>query len=151
MDFFNKLGNIASDTYKKTSEKTTKIAKETKTKLKISDNKSKIKDLYEEIGKLIYQKHVREEEIAIDDDISSHCKEIDELSKEIENYQSEILAMREKKICTNCNAEIEKSSNYCANCGAEQPKIEEEEKPEEDNEEVKEAEVVEEKTENGEN
>ena len=54
MGFFNDLG-------KKTSETTSKIAKETKLKMKINENKGKVSDLYEEIGKKVYEKHVREE------------------------------------------------------------------------------------------
>ena len=44
MDFFNKLGNIASKTYKNASQKTGEIAKEAKIKMKMNENKSKIND-----------------------------------------------------------------------------------------------------------
>ena len=47
MEFFDKLTKKASETYKGAAEKTGKIAKEAKLKLKISDNKSKINDIYE--------------------------------------------------------------------------------------------------------
>ena len=63
MDFFDKLGKKASETYKGAAEKTSKIAKETKLKMAINENKSKINDLYEEIGKKIYENHVREEKV----------------------------------------------------------------------------------------
>ena len=56
MGFFSDLG-------KKTSETTSKIAKETKLKLKINENKGKIDDIYEEIGKKVYEKHIREEKV----------------------------------------------------------------------------------------
>ena len=55
MDFWDKLTKKASETYKGASEKTGKIAKEAKLKLKINENKSKIEDLYTEIGKKVYQ------------------------------------------------------------------------------------------------
>ena len=58
MGFFNDLG-------KKTTEATSKITKETKLKLKMNENKGKISDLYEEIGKKVYEKHIREENINI--------------------------------------------------------------------------------------
>ena len=35
MDFFNKIGDIANKTYKKTSQKTGEIAKEAKLKMKM--------------------------------------------------------------------------------------------------------------------
>ena len=57
MDFFDKLSKKASETYKVTAEKTTKIAKETKLKLEISNYKSNMEDLYKIVGKKIYQKY----------------------------------------------------------------------------------------------
>ena len=44
MEFFNKLGNIASETYKKTSKKTGDLAKEAKIRMKMNEDKGKIKD-----------------------------------------------------------------------------------------------------------
>ena len=56
MEFFDKLTKKATETYKGAAEKTSKMAKEAKLKIKINENKAKIKDLYEEIGKKVYQK-----------------------------------------------------------------------------------------------
>jgi len=126
MDFFNKLGNIANKTYKSASQKTGELAKEAKIKLKMNENKSKINDLYEEIGKIIYQKHIHGEEVKIEEDVNAYCKQIDELSKEIEKYQEEVLALKNKRICENCYAEIELKSKYCPHCGFEQPEEEKE-------------------------
>ena len=51
MDFFDKLGKKATEAYKVTADKTGKIAKETKLKFKMGELKTKIEDIYEEIGK----------------------------------------------------------------------------------------------------
>ena len=77
MGFFSDLG-------KKTTETTGKIARETKLKLKISENKGKIEDIYEEIGKKVYEKHIREENIDIKADLAEECSKLDALSQEIE-------------------------------------------------------------------
>lgn len=121
MKFFDKIGNIANKTYKSASQKTGELAKEAKIKMKVSETKGKIKDLYEEIGKIIYQKHINGEEVKIQEDLNAYCSQIDELSKDIEKYQEEILALRNKRICGNCYVEIELSSKYCPHCGCEQP------------------------------
>ena len=47
MDFFSKLGNMASETYKKTSKKTGDLAKEAKIRMKMNEDKAHVKDLYE--------------------------------------------------------------------------------------------------------
>ena len=90
MEFFEKLGKKASETYKSAAEKTNKLASETKLKLKISDNKSKIKDIYTEIGKKVYQKYTLDENLCIKEDIKEELERIDELSNEIKGLKSKI-------------------------------------------------------------
>lgn len=120
MDFFNKLGNIANKTYKSASQKTGELAKEAKLKMKMNENKAKIKDLYEEIGKIIYQKHIHEEEVKIKEDLNTYCSQIDEISKEQEKLQEELLTLKNKRICENCYTEIDLNVKYCPHCGFEQ-------------------------------
>ena len=91
MEFLDKLTKKASETYKGAAEKTSKFAKETKLKMKISDNKSKIDDIYEEIGRKVYQKHILGEDINIKTDLEEECKQMD------------------------------KEAKYCPKCGTEQP------------------------------
>lgn len=123
MEFFDKLGKKATEAYKITADKTGKLAKETKLKIKISDLKSQINDLYEEIGKNVYQKHIREDEEAnkeIEEDISHLCTKIDVLSDEIDSLLEQCLELKDRKQCKNCYKEIDKNDKYCPNCGAKQ-------------------------------
>ena len=143
MDFLNKLSNMASETYKKTSKKTGEIAKEAKIRMKMNEDKGKIKDLYHEIGKIVYQKHIQKEELSIEEDLNSYCSQIDELSAEVEKALDEILKLRGKRICEKCHEEIDYKVKFCPSCGTEQPEILDEEKDEQI-EEVKEAEIIEE-------
>lgn len=113
MGFFNDLG-------KKTSQTTSKIAKETKLKVKIAENKGKIKSIYEEIGKKVYENHIRKEKVEIDEFILDDCSNIDNLSKEIEEARMEILELNNKKLCKNCSYEIEKEAEFCSKCGVKQ-------------------------------
>ena len=79
MEIFNKIGDFANKTYQKTTQKTGEIAKEAKIKFKMNDDKSKINNLYQEIGKAIYRKHSNSEEISIDEELNSYCTQIDDL------------------------------------------------------------------------
>ena len=117
MGFFNEIG-------KKTSEATNKITKQTKLKLKINDNKNKIENIYEEIGKKVYEKHVREENISIKEELQEECSKIDELSKEIEVARKEILKLNDKIQCPKCYAEIEKEAAFCSKCGQKLDEVE---------------------------
>ncbi len=121
MDFFDKLTKKATETYKGAAEKTGKIAKEAKLKMKINDNKSKINDLYQEIGKKVYQKHTANEELCIKKDLEEECAKIDILSAEIDTYHKEILNLSDVKACINCKETIDKEAKFCPKCGTEQP------------------------------
>lgn len=113
MGIFNDIGTKATET-------TNKIKQETKLKFKINDNKSKILDVYEEIGKKVYEKHVREENIDIKNDLKEECEKIDKLSNEIEIARNEILKLNKKMQCHNCYAEIDCKCKFCPECGAKQ-------------------------------
>lgn len=139
MDFFNKLGKKVSATYDATAEKTGKFAKEAKLRMKINENKSDINDLYKEIGKKVYEKHIREENIEIKTELEEECTKIDVLSEEIENCLKSILELKDRKQCAKCHTEIDLDNAFCPKCGEKQPEVE-----------VKEAEVIVEELENAE-
>ena len=120
MDFFNKLGKKASETCKATTEITGKITKEAKLKMKMNENKADIKELYNAIGKKVYEKHVREENIDISKELEEELTQIDVLSAEIETCLKELLEMKEKKQCLSCHSEIDLTNAFCPNCGAKQ-------------------------------
>ena len=122
MDFFDKLGKKASDTYKYTAEKTTKFAKETKLKMKMNENKSEINEIYKQIGKKVYEKHVIDDVINIKEELEEECTKIDVLSQENENILKEVLTLKDRKKCPGCFEQIDKDDQYCPNCGTKQTK-----------------------------
>ena len=124
MGFFDNLSKKASAAYDATAEKTGKLAKEAKLRMKINENKSDINDLYKEIGRKVYEKHVREENIDIKSELEEECTKIDVLSAEIETCLKSILELKDKKQCEKCHAEIEAKNAFCPKCGAQQPGIE---------------------------
>lgn len=124
MEFFEKIGDAASKTYKFTAEKTSKIAKETKIKMQINEHKGDIKDLYIEIGQNVFEKYVKNEELDLSD-LEAKCEMIQDLSDKIVACKDEILKLKEKRQCKNCYEEINLDSNFCPNCGMKQEQIEE--------------------------
>lgn len=119
MEIFEKIGDAASKTYKYTAEKTSKIAKETKLKIKINEYKREIEDIYREIGETIYEKSVTDQELN-KEEILGKCEAIDNITEKIVECKDELLNLKERKQCKNCYQEIEMASNYCPNCGCEQ-------------------------------
>lgn len=133
LEILEKIGDAASKTYKYTAEKTSKIAKETKMKMKINEYKREIDGIYREIGETVYEKFVVDEEVDREE-IKVKCASIDCLTDKIVDCKNEILKLKEKRQCKNCYAEIEKSANYCPNCGFEQDIIQNELKQEQEHE-----------------
>ena len=123
MEIFDKIGEVASQTYKYTTEKADKIAKETKLKMKMNENKSKIENLYNEIGEAVYRRHISVNKENFDEEINNACEEIDKISKQIEQQNNELLNLKDRKLCQNCHEKIEKESKYCPNCGMEQNEV----------------------------
>ena len=126
MDFFDKIGKTAAEAYKITADKTGKIAKETKLKMKMNELKSEVNNIYKEIGKKVYEKHIIKEDISIKKDLKEECEKIDVLSEEIEEILTECLKLKDKKQCPACHKEIDKEYQYCPNCGKKQKEIKEE-------------------------
>ncbi len=113
MNFFYELA-------KKTTEKTTNVGRKTNLKIKIAEDKMKIEDLYEEIGKKIYENHVRENKVDDEKIIREYCFKIDLISKEIEEARKEILELNNMKMCKKCFAQIEVDDMFCCKCGEKQ-------------------------------
>ena len=123
MDFFEKLTKKASETYKTAAEKTNKLANETKLKLKMNDCKSKINDLYKEIGRKVYEKYTLDGNLDIKADIETELNNIQSLVDEIKSCEKQMLELSNIKECINCNSQMEMSARFCPVCGAEQPEI----------------------------
>ena len=70
--------------------------------MKINENKSKINELYQEIGRKVYQKHTANEDLCIKKDLEEECAKIDIISAEIEKYHKEILELSNLKNCVKC-------------------------------------------------
>lgn len=126
MDFFDKITKKASEAYKITADKTGKIAKDTKIKLKQSELKSNVSDLYEEIGKKVYQNYLQKQD-DIPEEIKEDCIKIDVLNDEIERLLNESLDLKNQKQCPYCYSKINKDDKYCHECGKKQEVDKEEE------------------------
>lgn len=140
MDFFNKLGKKASQTYQATKEKATNLSDELKLRGKISEKKEKMEKLYKEIGEIVFNE-VKDGKDASRDVILPKCDEISKIKDEISKLEAEILAVKKIKKCTNCGTEIDINAEFCSKCGKEQPKVEKVEIKEEPTQ-VENAEVV---------
>jgi len=116
----NKIGETAMKACRYTAETTGKIAREIKLKARMADNKSKIKELYEDIGRRVYENHIVDVKTDENIDFKKDCEEIDKLANEVEDIRMQILNLKDLKQCPKCYYEIDLEFHFCPNCGKEQ-------------------------------
>ena len=120
MGFFDNLSKKATETYKNTTDKTNRMAREMKLKSYIGENKNKIERIYTEIGRKVHEKHIEGKTDEIEAYIKPELDEIAQVTRKIENMNTEIRAINNLKLCDNCFAEINLDSKFCPKCGAKQ-------------------------------
>lgn len=113
----SKLSKTAVRTYRYAAEATGKIAKEFKLKSQMAENKSQIQEIYEDIGKQVYEKYLLKETLDIQTDFEEDCSMIDILANEVEDIRMELLNLKDLKQCPKCHYEIDLEYHYCPNCG----------------------------------
>lgn len=116
----NKIGETAIKTYRHAAQTTSKITREIKLKAQMADKKSQIQEIYEEIGKRVYEKHILKEKLDIQLDFKEDCAILDTLANDVENIRIEILNLNNLQQCSKCHYEIDLEFHYCPNCGKEQ-------------------------------
>lgn len=112
--------NFFMDNNEEKDNKINRTIKKTKLKAKMALQKEKITDIYEEIGRKVYEKHIREEKLNIKEDLKNECSKIDEISRQIEEERKIVLELNNKKQCPNCFSELKSYFNFCSNCGYKQ-------------------------------
>ena len=120
MEMIDKIGKKAADTYHHAAKATGKLAREIKLKTMLSENKAKVTELYENIGKNVYEKYLLEEQIEIQNELLHDCTMIDIIASEVEDIRMELLKLRDLKQCPYCHYEIDLEYSFCPNCGKEQ-------------------------------
>lgn len=123
-----KVGDTATTTYNTVADKSGKLIEETKLKIAISDKETDIDEVYEEIGKAVYNAYKAGEDVG--KEFTKQSKKIDKLNEEIKEMNKKILFNKSLRVCETCGETISLQSKFCTNCGEKQKpvKIKEEKK-----------------------
>lgn len=111
-DALNKTKEVLNVAYKKTDE----VVTIEKLKFSIASLKSKREKDYADLGRIYYE--LIKESTEIDDNTRNLVDAISEKSEEIARLNEDIQNIKNKRVCPNCNANIDVNSAFCNNCGA---------------------------------
>ena len=129
-EFLGNLGKIVSEkaevVSKVTGEVVEVVAKKAEQTMEVTKIKSQIRTMernnqrdYKDIGKMIYERYKKGEEV--DADMRELCEAISEREEEICKSKEEIAALKGMEVCQKCHAHVDTSSRYCQKCGAKLP------------------------------
>ena len=104
----SKAKDSAVQVTKTVIEKTNNIVNQTKLKFSISETESKIKDIYTEIGKSVYENYKSTGEVI--DDMEEKFGKIDAMAEEVNE-------LKENVKCPKCGAYNHSDDVYCSKCG----------------------------------
>ncbi len=120
MGFFDNLGKKVTDAGQKTIQKTHELSEVARINSLISQNESKINNLYYQIGKLFVSIHGSD----CGEEFSGMVSAVAELEQQSMEYRRLIQDIRGVRRCEQCGAEVSRESAFCSSCGAAMPKSE---------------------------
>lgn len=119
MGFFDDLGKKVTDAGQKTMQKAQEMSEVARINSLISQNESKINNVYYQIGKLfvsIYGNDCREE-------FAGMVATVAELEQQNATYKKQIQDVKGIQHCEKCGAEVAMGVAFCSSCGAAMPKV----------------------------
>ena len=121
-EFLDKIKDGASKTKdaaerlaKEVAKRTSNAITSTKLSYAINDANNKIKDIYAEIGKTMYEKYLDNGE---ESDFASEFEKISVLMQDIEILETKKAELKNVLRCAECSTLNPTTSEYCAKCGA---------------------------------
>lgn len=121
-DFFDKVKeqaykakDNASKITKQIVDKTGNIVGQTKLAFAANETEDKIKDIFAELGKTVYEKYKADGDIC--ECMEERCKKIDVLYEEVAELRSKLAELKDSIKCQNCGEFNKKSADFCSKCG----------------------------------
>ncbi|QSX05308.1 zinc ribbon domain-containing protein [Sedimentibacter sp. zth1] len=123
MEFFKGIGNKISKTSQEAVKKTKELAEVSRLNSEISAEERNIITIYQNIGKLYFDKYKNEE----CSEFAEYINNVKEGLEKIETAKEEVKLLKGKRTCPKCGAELEVETVFCSMCGQKMPEIEKEE------------------------
>lgn len=101
---------------KAAASKTENTVSKAKIKFAIGETEGKIKAIYEEIGKKMYESYL--ENGAFDDELKAEYEKVDALNEELDELNLQISELKAMVKCDSCGSYNKNDSEYCSKCGS---------------------------------
>jgi predicted RNA-binding Zn-ribbon protein involved in translation (DUF1610 family) len=108
--------------FENVGKKMGEVVEVTKLNSAINNEEDKIKKLYTEIGRKVYERFTAGGTAC--EDVLEECSAVKASYEEIENLRNKILQAKNLKKCTKCGEALELNIVFCPKCGEKQPVIE---------------------------
>jgi RNA polymerase subunit RPABC4/transcription elongation factor Spt4 len=117
MSFWDDLSRKVSQGTRTLSQKSGELLEIAKVKLDIASEKGRISNLYEEIGRVVYEDYRKgnlKEKPVLD-----KCQLIDEIYYKINRLNRKVVQIKGGSLCEGCGEVVGASQRYCHMCGRE--------------------------------
>lgn len=115
MSFFDDLGKNISSKSQAASAAVKEKTETLKLNNAISAQKARQKDIFTEIGRIYYELHKDDEDIAAE--LVELFNQVKTIQTEIDSLSDQLSGLKKTVTCPQCGAEIAKGVAFCSNCG----------------------------------
>lgn len=97
-------------------DKTNNLITQTKLNFAVSETEGKIKEIYTQMGKKVYEKHLNGDDVY--EELEESCMKIDDLMAEAADLREKLAEVKDSVKCSECGEYNKKTSIYCSKCGS---------------------------------
>lgn len=116
MSFIDDAINKTKEVFDVACKKTDEVVTTQKQKFSIASLESKREKDFADLGRIYFE--LAKNNTDLTDEARNLVDAISEKNEEIARLNQDIQNTKNKRICPNCNANIDMNSVYCNNCGA---------------------------------
>ena len=116
MSFIDDAINKTKEVFDVACKKTDEVVTTQKQKFSIASLESKREKDFADLGRIYFE--LAKNSTDLTDEARNLVDAISEKNEEIARLNQDIQNTKNKRICPNCNANIDMNSVYCNNCGA---------------------------------
>jgi hypothetical protein len=118
MSVLDNITRKVTDTAKAAAKISSGVVEVTRLNMNISAEEEKIRKLYAEMGRQLYEEY--SEGRNIEGRLLEKCMKIDEIIANIDEMREKILEIKNVKACPNCGTVLDMDMEYCHKCGRKQ-------------------------------